>query len=92
MHAQCQNVVHSYQRSPSPSPGPTPVTRTVAVIKAHAFGAHRRMRAKTKKTMDSAAAAKVALNVLEVRGINVRLTTDARHSQLDRGELDIGDS
>jgi hypothetical protein len=50
------------------------------------------MRAKTKKTMDSAAAAKVALNVLEVRGINVRLTTDARHSQLDRGELDIGDS
>jgi hypothetical protein len=48
------------------------------------------MRAKTKKTMDSAA--NVALNVLEVRGINVRLTTDARHSQLDEGELDIGDS
>ena len=87
MPAQCQNVFHSYQRSPSP--GPTPVTRTNAVIKAHAFGAHRRMRAKTKKTMDSAA--EVALNVLEARGINVRLTTDARHSQLDEGELDIGD-
>lgn len=79
-----RDVVHPYHRSPSP--GPTPLSCTVAVIKAQAFGALRRTRTKAKKTTDGAA--KVALDVLEARGINI----DARHSQLDDGDLDEVDS
>jgi hypothetical protein len=62
-----RNIAHPYRRSQSP--GPTPLSSTVAVIKAQAFGALRRTRAKTKKTADSAA--RVAQDVLEARGIGV---------------------
>ncbi|KAF8872131.1 hypothetical protein CPB84DRAFT_706994 [Gymnopilus junonius] len=56
-------------RSRSTSPGPAPLSCTVAVIKAQAFGALRRTRARTKKTSDGAV--KVAMDVLEARGIEI---------------------
>ena len=55
--------------SGSPSPGPAPISCTVAVIKAQAFGALRRTRAKTKKTSEGAA--RVTKGVLESRGIGI---------------------
>jgi len=58
-------ITHPYRTSQSP--GPTPLSSTVAVIKAQAFGALRRTRAKTKRTSDSAL--RVAQDVLEARGI-----------------------
>lgn len=58
-------IAHPYRTSQSP--GPTPLSSTVAVIKAQAFGALRRTRAKAKRTSDSAA--RVAQDVLEARGI-----------------------
>ena len=58
-------MVHPYRRSQSP--GPTPLSSTVTVIEAQAFRALRRIRAKTKRTTDSAA--RVAQDVLEARGI-----------------------
>ena len=61
-----RNTIHS---SRSPSPSAAPISCTVAVIKAQAFGALRRTRARTKKTSEGAA--KVAMNVLEARGIGI---------------------
>jgi len=55
--------------SRSPSPVPAAISCTVAVIKAQAFGALRRTRARTKKTSEGAA--KVAMDVLEARGIEI---------------------
>lgn len=67
LRASRRNIAHPYRRSQSP--GPTPLSSTVAVIKAQAFGALRRTRAKTKRATDSAA--RVAQDVLEARGIGV---------------------
>ncbi|KAI9460949.1 hypothetical protein BJY52DRAFT_1261387 [Lactarius psammicola] len=53
----------------SPSPGAPPLSGTLAVIKAQAFGALRRTRSRAKKGADSAA--KVALEALEARGIDL---------------------
>lgn len=55
--------------SRSPSPGAPPISGTLAVIKAQAFGALRRTRTRTKKTSEGAA--KVAMEVLEARGIGM---------------------
>ncbi|KAF9489645.1 hypothetical protein BDN71DRAFT_1423534 [Pleurotus eryngii] len=55
--------------SHSPSPGPPPISGTLAVIKAQAFGALRRTRARTKKGSDGAA--RLAMDVLEARGIGM---------------------
>lgn len=55
--------------SRSPSPGLPSMSCTVAVIKAQAFGALRRTRARGKKSSEGAA--KVAMDVLEARGIGV---------------------
>lgn len=66
-HMRRNNNVHPHSRSPSPSAAP--ISCTVAVIKAQAFGALRRTRARTKKTSEGAA--KVAMNVLEARGIGI---------------------
>lgn len=51
----------------SRSPSPPPLSGTLAVIKAQTFGALRRTRARTKKASEGAA--KVAMDVLESRGI-----------------------
>lgn len=74
-----RNAAHPYARSPSP--GPAPISCTVAVIKAQAFGALRRTRTKPKK--DSDGAAKVAINVLEARGIGPTPGVRGTHSLED---------
>jgi hypothetical protein len=65
-------------RSPSPNP---PLSGTLAVIKAQAFGALRRTRARTKRTADGAA--KVAMDVLEARGIGVGVTPGTKRPRLE---------
>lgn len=67
--------------SGSPSPGPAPISCTVAVIKAQAFGALRRTRAKTKKTSEGAA--RVTKGVLEARGIGIDGPAKTKRPRLD---------
>ncbi|KAF8626552.1 hypothetical protein AX15_004854 [Amanita polypyramis BW_CC] len=67
--------------SRSPSPNPPPLSGTLAVIKAQAFGALRRTRARTKKSSEGAA--KVAMDVLESRGIGMGVTTGTKRPRLD---------
>ncbi|KAJ6610892.1 hypothetical protein B0H10DRAFT_2058473 [Mycena sp. CBHHK59/15] len=75
-------------RSTSPATAP-PLSGTLAVIKAQAFGALRRTRARTKKTSDGAA--KTALDVLEARGIEMGVasagTKRQRTDESDDGEM-----
>lgn len=61
--------------SRSPSPGAPPISGTLAVIKAQAFGALRRTRARTKKTSEGAS--RVAMEVLEARGIGMGVNVSA---------------
>ena len=79
-----RNTLQSHSRSPSPSAAP--ISCTVAVIKAQAFGALRRTRARTKKTSEGAA--KVAMNVLEARGIGVGAPSKRPRLQDDE-DLDV---
>ena len=79
-----RNTIQSHSRSPSPSAAP--ISCTVAVIKAQAFGALRRTRARTKKTSEGAA--KVAMNVLEARGIGVGAPSKRPRLQDDE-DLDV---
>lgn len=68
--------------SRSPSPNPPHLSGTLAVIKAQAFGALRRTRARGKRTSDGAA--KVAMDVLEARGIGVDVPpTGTKRARLD---------
>ncbi|KAG6813276.1 hypothetical protein H0H92_012690 [Tricholoma furcatifolium] len=76
----------SHSRSRSSSPAPPVLSGTLAVIKAQAFGALRRTRARTKKSSDGAA--KVAMNVLEARGIGVPSSPTATSPSLKRQRLD----
>ncbi|KAJ7487618.1 anaphase-promoting complex, cyclosome, subunit 4-domain-containing protein [Mycena galericulata] len=74
-------------RSTSPSAVP-PLSGTLAVIKAQAFGALRRTRARTKKTSD--VPAKTALDVLEARGIEMGVSSGSkrqRTEESDDGEM-----
>ena len=75
-------------RSPSPGPSGSPISGTLAVIKAQAFGALRRTRARTKK---SEGAAKVAMDVLEARGMGMGVATGSKRPRLqtDDGEVDM---
>jgi hypothetical protein len=66
-------------RSPSPI-GPAPLSCTVAVIKAQAFGALRRTRARTKKSSEGAA--KVAMDVLEARGIGIGVPPGGKRQRI----------
>jgi len=65
--------------SRTPSPIPPPLSGTLAVIKAQAFGALRRTRARTKKTSDGAA--KVAIDVLEARGIEMGVSVGSKRQR-----------
>ncbi|PPR06910.1 hypothetical protein CVT24_011600 [Panaeolus cyanescens] len=77
------NTIHSLSRSPSPGSGT--ISCTVAVIKAQAFGALRRTRARTKKSSEGAA--KVAMDVLEARGIGMGVSAGSQ--QHDDDDLDV---
>ncbi|KAJ8522524.1 hypothetical protein ONZ45_g896 [Pleurotus djamor] len=73
--------------SHSPSPGPPPISGTLAVIKAQAFGALRRTRARTKKGSDGAA--RLAMDVLEARGIGMGVgATGSKRPRLDDDGVD----
>ncbi|KAG6879287.1 hypothetical protein C0992_003891 [Termitomyces sp. T32_za158] len=76
----------SYSRSLSPSPAPPVLSGTLAVIKAQAFGALRRTRARTKRSSEGAA--KVAMNVLEARGLGMAPSQIVATPNLKRQRLD----
>ncbi|KAG5350988.1 ATP-dependent RNA helicase DRS1 [Termitomyces sp. T112] len=76
----------SHSRSRSPSPAPPVLSGTLAVIKAQAFGALRRTRARTKRSSEGAA--KVAMNVLEARGLGMAPSPIASAPNLKRQRLD----
>jgi len=71
--------------SRSPSPSPPSLSCTVAVIKAQAFGALRRTRARGKKSSEGAA--KVAMDVLEARGIGIGVPPSSKRPRLDSEAL-----
>lgn len=75
--SQSNGGEHS-SRSPSPS-GHPPISSTLAVIKAQAFGALRRTRARPKKTTEGAA--KMAMEVLEARGIGLGINSQAANKR-----------
>ncbi|KAF9481413.1 hypothetical protein BDN70DRAFT_930916 [Pholiota conissans] len=81
-----RHTIPSHSRSPSP--GPTPISCTVAVIKAQAFGALRRTRAKTKKSAEGAA--RLAMDVLEARGIGVGGSTGTKRPRLEDDDINTG--
>ncbi|KAJ7786331.1 hypothetical protein B0H16DRAFT_1295116, partial [Mycena metata] len=70
-------------RSSSPSAAP-PLSGTLAVIKAQAFGALRRTRARTKKPSD--VPAKTALDVLEARGIDMGVSSGTKRQRTEESD------
>lgn len=76
--------------SRSPSPSAPNLSGTLAVIKAQAFGALRRTRARTKKSSEGAA--KVAMDVLEARGIGMGVSTGSKRPRLHDDDLDMSDT
>jgi hypothetical protein len=77
-------------RSRSPSPGAPTLSGTLAVIKAQAFGALRRTRHRTKKSSEGAA--RVAMDVLEARGIGMGVPTVAKRPRLHDGGTDVAET
>ncbi|KAH7883603.1 hypothetical protein F5I97DRAFT_2041891 [Phlebopus sp. FC_14] len=75
------------RESRSPSPGAPPISGTLAVIKAQAFGALRRTRTRTKKSSEGAA--KVAMEVLEARGIGMGVVTGSKRPRLHSDDPDM---
>ncbi|KAF8445956.1 hypothetical protein L210DRAFT_2945697 [Boletus edulis BED1] len=75
------------RESRSPSPGAPPISGTLAVIKAQAFGALRRTRTRTKKSSEGAA--KVAMEVLEARGIGMGVATSSKRPRLHNDDPDM---
>ncbi|TFK41138.1 anaphase-promoting complex, cyclosome, subunit 4-domain-containing protein [Crucibulum laeve] len=80
-----QSTVPS-QSSRSPSPSNASVSCTVAVIKAHAFGALRRTRTRAKKSSDGPA--RVAMDVLEARGLGLGVPTGSKRPRLHDDDFD----
>ncbi|KAJ7240985.1 hypothetical protein C8J57DRAFT_1562049, partial [Mycena rebaudengoi] len=74
------SLISPPSRSSSPTVPPQ-LSGTLAVIKARAFGALRRTRARAKKTSDGAA--KTALDVLEARGIEMGVSSGSRRQRTD---------
>jgi len=66
LHILIQTIANIVSQSPSPV---VLVPDTVSVIKAHTFGSHRRTRARTKKSTETAT--RVAHDVLYARGIDL---------------------
>jgi hypothetical protein len=71
-------------RSTSPSTVPPPLSGTLAVIKAQAFGALRRTRARTKKPSD--VPAKTAMDVLEARGIDMGVSSGSKRQRMEESD------
>lgn len=71
--------------SRSPSPGAPTLSGTLAVIKAQAFGALRRTRARTKKTEGAAIVAK---DVLEARGIGMEVSAGSKRQRFHNDDHD----
>lgn len=86
MHARSHPRRTARSQSRSPSPGAPAISGTLAVIKAQAFGALRRTRARTKKSSEGAA--KVAMDVLEARGIGMSTPTGSTKRQRLDDDLD----
>jgi hypothetical protein len=84
------NINAPSRSSRSPSPSAPTLSGTLAVIKAQAFGALRRTRARTKKSSEGAA--KVAMDVLEARGIGMGVSTGSKRPRLHDDELDMSDT
>jgi hypothetical protein len=78
------------QTSRSPSPSGPPISGTLAVIKAQAFGALRRARARTKK-LSEREAAKAAMVPLESRGIGmgVSVSTGSKRPRHQTDDMDV---
>ena len=72
--------------SRSPSPDSKPLSSTLAVLKAHAFGALRRSRTRSGKGKASENAAKVAMQVLESRGIDFSVVRPKKRPRSDDDE------
>ncbi|KAJ7630959.1 anaphase-promoting complex, cyclosome, subunit 4-domain-containing protein [Roridomyces roridus] len=77
------SVLAAHSRSTSPSGAP-PLSGTLAVIKAQAFGALRRTRARTKKTADGPA--KTAFDVLEARGIEMGVPSSSKRQRTEESD------
>jgi len=75
------------RESRSPSPSTPPMSGTLAVIKAQAFGALRRTRTRTKKTSEGAA--KVAMEVLEARGIGMGVGAGSKRPRVHHDDSDM---
>ncbi|KAL4070953.1 hypothetical protein J3A83DRAFT_4359002 [Scleroderma citrinum] len=73
--------------SRSPSPTSPPISGTLAVIKAQAFGALRRTRTRTKKSSEGAA--KVAMEVLEARGMGMGVMPGSKRPRLQNEDADM---
>jgi hypothetical protein len=76
-------------RSPSPAATCPPISGTLAVIKAQAFGALRRTRARTKRTSEGNA--RVAMDAIEARGIGmgINVPTGSKRPRLHDDEGDM---
>ncbi|KAJ6604670.1 anaphase-promoting complex, cyclosome, subunit 4-domain-containing protein [Mycena vulgaris] len=77
------SVISPPSRSTSPSAVP-PLSGTLAVIKAQAFGALRRTRARTKKPSDGAT--RTALDVLEARGIELGVPSGSKRQRTEESD------
>jgi hypothetical protein len=91
-HSRLRSRGGNASSRPSRSPSPTAPTLsgTLAVIKAQAFGALRRTRARTKKSSEGAA--KVAMDVLEARGIGMGAPSGSKRPRHHDDELDLSDT
>jgi len=86
-HLRRDDSTNSLAHSRSSSPSSTQASCTVAVIKAHAFGSLRRTRTKTKRSAEGAH--RVAMDVLEARGIGMGPSTGSKRPRLeDNDDLD----
>lgn len=77
------SVISPPSRSSSPSAVPQ-LSGTLAVIKAQAFGALRRTRARTKKPSDGAN--KLAMDVLEARGIEMGVSSGSKRQRTEESD------
>ncbi|KAF8591839.1 hypothetical protein K439DRAFT_1626350 [Ramaria rubella] len=84
MHGPSAGLPPSHSPSSSPPPRDRerdrepPMSNTLAVIKAQAFGSLRRTRTRTKKPSDTGS--KVAIDILEARGIGMGVQPASAHT------------
>ncbi|KDQ08488.1 hypothetical protein BOTBODRAFT_37928 [Botryobasidium botryosum FD-172 SS1] len=79
------SVPDAYMDQGSPAPNSPPLSNTLAVIKAQSFGTLRKSRGKTKPSR-SENAVKVAMEVLNARGLGLGLGLDNKRRKRADGE------